>query len=169
VPGEAATAELTGQGHFSCNFGFQQRFEKYTDLPGVDSAFKRELESPGSCAGATCTEDEYNVIEASTSPSCSTSDPCYVTAGSNNIPLVQVEVDKINPSEALVPSYQGSGTGIGYEDGNSFQLENIAPNTNNPSYDQIFSNFPTGGLDGDFGTRNPLAVCQVDYGCPTGN
>jgi len=50
-----------------------------------------------------------------------------------------------------------------------YELENIASNTNNPGYDQIFSNFPKGSENGgnvgsgeDEQLRNPLSVCKIN-------
>jgi len=61
-----------GSRDYSCNFGFQQRYEEYTDLPGVDSSF----------AGG-------ELIDASDS------EPYFVVAGSNNVRPLRVSTSNV--------------------------------------------------------------------------
>ena len=97
-----------GEGDYTCNFGFIQEVNNEDDLPSTDDAFYQasnvddgtltfELEKYSE--GVDCSGDEG---------------PCYVTAGSNNIPPVQVGVNQISPRDAQKPSYLGGGTGILY-------------------------------------------------------
>ena len=101
---------------------------------------------------------------------CSTSEPCFVVAGSDNTGVISTENNAIDPANALVPSSFGGGTGIGYEEGSSFMLTNIASNTDEVS-GSVFANFPTGTSGGSpteeegVSTRNPLDVCQARLGC----
>jgi hypothetical protein len=137
------------EGVYSCNFGFYQQINDSDYLPGSDTPF----------------DDSGSIIEVASSASCS-GDPCFVVAGSNSVLPVEVDVDKISPSEAQVPQYKGGGTGIGYEDGKSFMLEEIADRTKHPDYNKVFQQFPTGGFGSDSERRNPLVVCQREGPCP---
>jgi hypothetical protein len=54
---------------------------------------------------------------------------------------------------------------MGIDDVTSGALENIASDTGNTGYNEIFKTFPTGAT-ADSGVRNPLKVCQLNDICP---
>jgi len=78
------------------------------------------------------------------------SSPCYLVEGSDSSGDLRVDAS-VSPD-------------INYQD-----YIAAGADTTQTGVEGVFQQFPTGGLGSNSGTRNPLAVCQVDYGCPTGN
>jgi len=140
-------------------------------LPGADRAFIVESQEFtfydyfADVAGAERARVEFEDGEPtkiSDNVDCSDSSiECWIVAGSNSIDPVNVVVDQIPPEESNWGNQDPSDV--------KYELENIASNTNNPGYDQIFSNFPKGSENGgnvgsgeDEQLRNPLSVCKIN-------
>ena len=135
---------------YSCNFGFEQKVTDSKWLPLSDTVF-----------GA---------------PDCSTSDPCFIAAGSNEVGQINVTVGSVSPSEVDQPSYLGTETGISWKGigddptstgGDPTDLAQIASRTNTAgdgglTYSNVFEHFPSFAENPD-NVRDPFDVWDAEY------
>jgi len=101
------------------------------------------------------------LISDTSSVSCSSSDPCFVVAGSNQNRPVRADAQLVDPGNVEEPNWYPESNGLDYR--SSFELDKIADKTNqtdtdvlsNIRNDQLYQHYP-GELDAEL--RNPYDV-----------